>query len=217
MTSIRPEGQPDVLLGGNSLVSFDSGMPEPMRRDLLDCLRYCDVRANEKHDRHEAWTRWINAYQGGLFKHGFALSGVLPHDIVTVSDATELRHAISATIQAASNEALSRLASQALERMLGSPHAQSFFNGWFTAGRSESMQVVPCGLQATEVVDVMICGLKMQTQTTDGSWFARATSSMTITIDGGAFRYSAQAYAPYREKIRQRLRDESLNYFNHLP
>lgn len=217
MTSIRPEEQPDVLWGGNSLVSFESGMPESMRRDLLDCLRYCEIRANEKHDRQEAWTRWISAYQGGLFKHGFTLSGVLPHDILTVNDAAELRSAISTIIQAAGHEALSGLVSQALERMLGSAHAQSFFNGWFTAGRSESMQVVPCGLQPAEVVDVMICGLKMQTQTTDGSWFARATSSMTITIDGGAFRYSAQAYAPYREKIRQRLRDESLNYFNRLP
>lgn len=217
MVSIRSDGPSGVLLSDNNLVSFSQEMSEQERRDVIDCLRYSQSLANRKHSRHQAWGRWLNTYQAGLFNNGFTLSGALLYEILSISDARELRHVMGKAIEAAGHQALSGLAATALETMLDSHHAQSFFEGWFTAGRSESMQVVPCRRDAAGFVEVMICGLQMHTEEMAGSWFKRPTAQMTITIDGAAFIYSAQAYAPYREKIRKELKEYTVIYFDGLP
>lgn len=215
--SIRSDGQAGVLLSGNDLVSFSEDTSQQERRDILDCLRYSQSLANKKHDRNRAWRRWINTYQAGLYKSGFTLSGALPHEVRSISDSRELHHVMGNVIEATGHQALSVLARTALQTMLGSPHAQSFFDGWFTFGRSESMQVIPCRKDAAGFIDVMICGVQMHTEETAGSWFKSPQALMTIAIDGGAFRYSAQGYAPYRQMIRNELKEYTLIYFDRLP
>lgn len=208
--------QTDSLLTGSSLVSFSSGMSEQERSDILDCLNYSETRANKKYQRREAWSKWINQYQAGLFNNGFTLSGVLMDNTLTISKPADLVHATRDAIQTSGHLELSDLAYSALNRLLGSQQAQTFFQDWFSVSQSESLQVVPCRKEEGGGISVMVCGLRMQTDVTGGSWFKRPTSAMTISMDGGAYLYTAQGYAPYRDRVTRGLERYARHYFESL-
>ncbi|MCO8170968.1 hypothetical protein NJC40_24685 [Pseudomonas sp. 21LCFQ02] len=217
MAPTRPEGQANVLLSRDSLVSFASDLSSQERRDILDCLHYSQLRADEKRDRRQSWVSWIRLYQAGLYNNGFTLSGALEHKILSIHDPRDLHAVVRDAIQGTGHQALSVLADSALKALLRSPHAQAFFQDWFSDGQSESMQVVPCCADENGLIDVMICGIRIQTEGAVRSSFSRPTARMTITINGGAFRYSAQAYDPYRNKILQGLERYALTYFDSVP
>lgn len=201
---------PDALLEGDGVVSFSRDMSELERRDILDCLRYSEIRANQRYRRDQDWIRWINAYQGGMLTNGFTLNGGLLHDVLTVTNARELRAEIGNAVEAAVSRELAELASTALEALLNSTHANAFFNDWSTVGKSKSLHLVPCRKEATGLIDVMTCSLQMQTVASPPLSRAR------ITIDGGAFTYSTEGYAPYREQIRKEVKEYSANWFERL-
>lgn len=209
--------KPDALLGDDCVVSFSSGMSESQRRDILDCLRYSEIRANKSYSKDQDWTRWINAYQGGMLTNGFTLSGGLLHDVLTVTSARKVRAEIGSAVEAAVNRELSELAATALETLLNSPHANAFFKDWSTAGRSKILHRVPCRKGGGGRIDVMICSLQMLTVAKPGTWVDPSISLARITIDGSAFTYSAEGYAPYREQVRREVRDYSATWFENLP
>jgi len=210
------DSESNILLSGQSLVSFSSGMSEQERVDILDCLNYSETRADRKSDRSQAWRKWINSYQAGLFNNGFELSGALAYNVIAITERRELLDVARTAIQASGNTELSDLAHAALSTLLQSQQAQDFFENWLSVGSSESFQVVPCHKDATGAIDVMVCGMQMQTGVTDGSWLKRPQSLMTVRMDGGAYRYSAQAYEPYRAKVSKGLERYSRIYFESL-
>ena len=210
------DSQSNTLLSGQSLISFSSGMSEQERIDILDCLNYSEIRADRKSDSRQAWRRWINHYQAGLFNNGFELSGALAYNVVAITERRELLDVARTAIQASGHNELSDLAHTALNTLLQSQQVQTFFEGSFSVGQRESFQVVPCRKDATGAIDVMVCGLQMQTEVTDGSWLERSQSLMTVRMDGGAYRYSAQAYEPYRAKVTKGLERYSRIYFDSL-
>ncbi|EPJ79631.1 hypothetical protein CFII64_20473 [Pseudomonas sp. CFII64] len=210
------DAQSGVLLCGQSLVSFSSGMSEQERNDILDCLNYSELRADGKSDRRQAWRKWINHYQAGLFKSGFELSGALSSNIVAITERRELLDVARDAIQGSGHRELSELAHSALNTFLRSQQVEAFFQNGFSVSQNESFQVVPCCRVATGAIDVMVCGIHMQRDTTDGSWLDRPESFMKIRMDGGAYRYSAQAYEPYRAKVTKGLERFSRIYFDSL-
>ncbi|MDB6142827.1 MAG: Uncharacterized protein JWP80_1871 [Pseudomonas sp.] len=168
--------QSNIVLTGNSLVSFSVDTSKAERDDILDCLTYTELRASKKFNRRTAWSKWLNRYEAGLYNNGFQLNGVLNSDTITINNYRELPGVAGAVIQTASRETtehqeLARLAGSALDRMFDSDHARVFFRDWFSAERSESFQVLPCRKRATGQVEVMVCGIQMVTQTTEASWF----------------------------------------------
>jgi len=210
------DGQSDVLLSGQSLVSFSSGMSEQERNDILDCLNYSELRATRKSDRRQAWRKWINYYQAGLFNSGFELSGALNYNMVAITERQELLEVARNAIQTSGHAELSELAHKALNTLLRSQQVEAFFQNGFSVSQSENFQVVPCRRVSTGAIDVMVCGIHMQRDTTDGSWLDRPESFMKIRVDGGAYRYSAQAYEPYRAKVTKGLERFSRIYFDSL-
>ena len=208
--------QPDTLLSGNSLVSFSSGMSEQERSDILYCLNYSEARAYRKYHRLNAWPKWINQYQAGLFNNGFKLSGVLSSDDLVITQPRDLLFVARDAIQTTGHSELSDLAYFALDKLLSSQQAQTFFQDWFSVSQSEGLQVVPCRKEATGGIEVMVCGMRMHTEVAAGSWLKRPTSSMTISMDGGAYLYTTQGYEPFREKVRKSLERETRLYFERL-
>lgn len=208
--------QAHALLGDNSLVSFSSGLSDQGRNDILECLSFADTDASQKHSRRDAWTSWINRYQRGLFNNGFTLSGVLNSEILSITDRRDLPDVARKAIQASAHTELAELARSALDTLLRGAHAESFFQGWFKSGLSESFQVVPCRKDATGRVEVMVCGFNLRTETLQGGWLEDSLSGMTLRVNGGAYMYSPEAYEPYRERVLARLEKHSLRYFESL-
>lgn len=204
------KAQSNIALTGTSLVSFSPDVSADERGDILDCLTYTELRANERFDRRAFWREWLNRYQAGLYRNGFGLNGVLTSNTVTVNHYRELPNVAGELIQTASRETtnhreLARLARSALTAMLNSDQAQVFFHDGFRTERSESFQVVPCRKNDSGHIEVMVCGMQMITQTIEGSWLQRASARMTVSVSGNAFLYSREAYEPYREKVESRL------------
>lgn len=210
------DARSDKVLVGQSLVSFSFDMSENERNDILDCLNYCETRADRKYDRHGGWKKWINRYQAGLYNNGFKLSGALDSNTVQVSHIREVPEVLRTAIQTSGHPRLAALGHATLERMLGSSHAQSFFQRWFSAGLTESLQVVPCQRAPSGDIEVLICGVRLVTERIEGAWFQAPHSSMMISVDGGAYLFNEQAYGPYREKVESALVRYTRIYFDSL-
>lgn len=213
--------QSNSVLTGNSLVSFSPGTSAEERGDILDCLTYTELRANKKFDRRTGWSKWLNRYEAGLYKNGFALSGALSNNTITVDNYRALPSIADEMIHTASRDAtehreLARLASSALNAMFESDQAQVFFRDWFSTERSESFQVVPCCRNESGHIEVMICGMQMITETVEGSWFHRASALMTVSVSGGTYLYSREAYEPYRNKVESKLAEQTYAAFQNI-
>lgn len=209
------EGVSGVLSGSN-IVSFSDDLSEQVINDILDCVCYSEIVASEKSDRQKAWFGWINRYQGGLLKSGLKINGVLDDRTVSIEHHRELPYVAFRLIQDYGHQELGKLARASLDALLRGDHAQSFFKDWFSNSVSESFQLVPCRQAASGDVEVMVCGLQLVTESTQGGWFQRPDARMTIHVDGGAFLYKPETFAPHRAKLNERLQKYSGEYFDSL-
>jgi len=210
------DGKGGILLSGSNLVSFSDDLSEQEENDILDCVTYSELVASEKSDREKAWFGWINRYQGGLLKSGLEISGVLNSNTFSISHRRELPYVASRLIHAYGHRELGELARSSLEALFRSDHAQSFFEHWFSNSVSESLQLVPCRQTVSGHVEVMVCGLQLVTESTQGSWFQRSEARMTIHVDGGAFLYKPEGFASHRAALNRRLQRYGRNYFDSL-
>ncbi|MBD8571999.1 MULTISPECIES: hypothetical protein [Pseudomonas syringae group] len=208
--------QAPLLMTGHSLVSFFADASEQETNDILDCLNYSEIRAGRKFDRQQDWSKWINRYQAGLYQNGFSLSGALNKETFLINEPRDLLVATRDVIRGSGHAELASLASEALGKLLSSHQMKAFFEDWFSTSRGESLQIVPCRQSTAGAVDVLVCGIHMQTESTGGSWFTRPTSTLNIRIDGGAYRYSADSYEPFREKVVDNLDRYTRIYFENL-
>lgn len=205
-----------ILLSGSSLVSFSDGLSEQEENDILDCVTYSELVASEKSDRQKAWFGWINRYQGGLLKSGLKISGVLDSNTLSISHHRELPYVASRLIHDYGHRELGELARSSLEALFRSDHARSFFKHWFSNSVSESLQLIPCRQTESGYIEVMVCGLQLITESTQGSWFQRPEARMTIHVDGGAFLYKPEGFAPHRATLNRRLQKYGGEYFDSL-
>jgi hypothetical protein len=208
----------DSLLVGDNLVSFGTGISQELRNDILDCLLYAQLSADEKYNRSRAWRPWIEQYQRVIYRNGSRLTGAVNPTRLTIKRLRDLRYLpINATGTATSPQ-LRALMRGSLDMLLNSGHAQTFFNSWFSAGRSESFQVVPCMQDEQGGVTILVCGLQMTTTALRQGFFFWDVlgGEMMVQSNGASFRFTAQNYEPYRTKIRDRLADNALRNIQEL-
>jgi hypothetical protein len=208
-----------AVLVGKNLASFAAGMSAQDRQDIKDCLLYAELRANEKYDRQTLWASWMNRYQRELVKLGFVLNGILVEGPpIRIWTARDFNRVTFRTLEQAGSRRLVELAQVSFEAMKTSAHAKMFLASWFSSGRSESFQVVPCEKTADGDVQVMVCGLNMITDVVvKGMFFWKDIyPEMTIRINGGSFVLNPDAYAQHRERVRAQLGDDAQRYITEL-
>lgn len=196
-----------ATLVGDSLLSFGDGIDQPLREDILDCLMYAQLSADKKYLKRTAWKPWIEQYQRVIHQNGGSLNGAIDPMNLKIKRLRDLRNLPLASRGTATSPQLRALMNASLETLLDSPHAKTFFNSWFSSGRSESFEVVPCQIDDEGGVTILVCGLQMTTTAvSNAAFFWQALSGeMTVRSNGASFRFSAQGYAPYRDKIRNYL------------
>ncbi|QSB19744.1 hypothetical protein JN403_01220 [Pseudomonas sp. 15A4] len=210
------EARANTVLTGQSLVTFSSEVSDRERNDILDCLNYTETRAGRKFDRQHAWKKWIERYQAGLFNNGFKLGGVLESNVIRIQHRRELPEVVRSSIQATGSPQLGAQGRSALEAMLHSSEVQSFFEDWFSTGKAEAFQVVPCRKASDGHIEVMVCGLNMIVETAVDGWLTAPRLTMVIHVDGGSYLYDKKAFEPYREKVLGTLERYSRLYFDAL-
>lgn len=201
-----------ALLMGDSVLSFSEGTPQSLRDDILDCLLYAQLSADKKHQKRRAWKPWIEQYQRVIYQKGSPLNGAIDPMHLTIKRLRDLRDLPLRSTGTATSPELRALLRSSLETLLDSTHAQAFFNSWFSVGRSESFQVVPCQMDERGGVTILVCGLHMTTTAiSHAPFFWQAlTGEMTVRSNGASFLFTEQGYAPYRKQIRDYLTDNAL-------
>lgn len=191
----------DILLGGTNLITFSSGTSAEEKSDILDCLAYSEIKANAKYSRKKSWAQWVDRFQLGFYKNGFEITDALPDERFTLTDPRDLSSVVEDAIATAENGELEQLARSAFNELLHSNDGKGFFRDWFSRERSENVQIIPCRKDAYGRVEILFCGLEMNIGTTESSWYQGSRSKISVTIAGGTYRYSAQAYAPHRKNV----------------
>jgi hypothetical protein len=199
----------ESVLQGRNFVSFGPGIPAQLRADILDCLLYAQLSADQKYNRYRSWKPWIEQYQRIIYQKGGRLTGSVDPGAVTIRRLRDLRYLPASAFGRATSPELHALMAGSLHALFSSEHANTFFNSWFSSGQSESFQVVPCRASRTGALDVLVCGLQMTTRAVKpGPLFWDALSGdMTVRTNGASFSLTEQSYAPHREKISRYLTD----------
>jgi hypothetical protein len=203
-------------LQNGSLISFDERVLDTTKRDLLDLLMFVQLSCNDLHDRRQRWMQWLQSYQQLAVSVGLVRVGNLRPSKLKIKSAAELKRLPLDASGVTSSTELKRVADRALDQLLGSEHAEAFFSKWFTAGRSESFEVIPCVSDSQGGATLFVCGMQMHSSALDAQipwyWLASPASivyglsgALTVTSSGGAFRYTPHAFAPFRQKVRSFL------------
>lgn len=194
---------PKNLLMGRSLVSFEATISATLRDDVMNCLLYAQLSADTKYDRKRNWRRWVEQYQRVIYQKGGLISGAINPVRLDIRHLRELRHLPYRLAGGATSPTLQALLEASIMQLMDGEHAQAFFGSWFTTGRSESMQVIPCQASGSTGASIMVCGLHMTTRAlAQGSWFWEILSGvMTVRANGASFTLTEQNYAPFRQQI----------------
>ncbi|MBC3951360.1 hypothetical protein [Pseudomonas folii] len=209
------------LILGSNLVSFLPGISAEERSRTLDCLMFCELRANQAADRVKQWDRWIDTFQRMLPVTGFIQTAVLGGAPVKVSNKKRFQRESKKIVGRINSPSLGKAAEDALNTMFESPQAQSFFSSWlnFSSGRSDSFQIIPCMKSHTGHIEIAICGLQMITRTKlkpipVGPW--PFTYEMTLTLRGGCYAFESTNYNANRERIEQDLREGGAEFIERI-
>ena len=201
------------LLLGTNLVSFHSNITMSVRDDIKDCLLLAQLRASEQFDSERYWPQWVDAYRRTLISVGSNLSEVIDRPQVKVKTQKYFQVEAAKLVASMPSPSLSVAANDALDAMYQSAHAKTFYESWFSSGRSDSFQIIPCEKTHAGDIDIMLCGLQMTTRTkvTDirpvffPIW--PFSYELTLLLRGGRFLFSEAAYGPYRQSVRAELRE----------
>lgn len=197
------------LIGGN-LVSFSQGIAADLKAEIMDCLLFAQLSADAKYQRGAQWKPWIEKYQKVIFNNGSPLSGAIDPLHLTIKRMRDVRNLrLSGT---ATSPQLQALVQRSFDQLMDSDHANAFFSKWFTSGRSESFQVVPCQSDGRGGATVMVCGLQMTTREWgSGLYFWQILNGeMTVRANGASFRFTRAGYEPFRQAIQDALADHAL-------
>lgn len=197
-------------LVGNTVTSFLSGISGDQRTRILRCLLFAELSADKIADPKAAWEQWIDVYQQMLGVAGFDLVAPLDGGPVTVSNKKGFKREGARIVSRVRSRDLAAAAQGALDILFNSPHAQSFFKDWFnfSAGRSDSFQIIPCRKNPSNQIEIAVCALHMTTRTKlnripIGYW--PFTYVMTLLLRGGSYSFNERRYEANRARIDREL------------
>lgn len=202
---------PKSLTMGNSLVSFTPSIGGQRRADVLDCLLYAQLMADQKYDRKRDWKRWMEKYQKVIYERGGQIKGGIDPVRLRIKNMWDLRIINHQFVRYTQPPELQMLLRRSIDTLMESDHAKIFFKSWFVRGRSESMQVIPCADLGNGEIAILICGLQMTTRISLGAGWDLISREMELRCEGASFHLSEQGYAPFRDEISKYLAQQAGN------
>lgn len=203
--------QTESRLLGNSLVSFGESVSADLRADVMDCLLYAQLSADGKYHRARQWRQWIEQYQRVIYQKGSRISGAINPIRLEIRGVRDLQRVPAQLAGQATSPELRQLLARSIQTLMDSDHANAYFHSWFTAGRTESMQVIPCTMNELGGVNILVCGLQMTTQAVAHGGFIWEFFSglMTVRGNGASFLMTEEGYAPHRASIARYLASQA--------
>ena len=195
----------ESCLYGTNLVSFGEGIEEGLQQDVLDCLLYAQLKADGETSRQNDWRGWLHAFQQSMGSAGARQSDVVGDNMMIVRGLRDLRN--PRFLGADSSAELRDLFNRSIDALMTSEHANTYFRSWFTSGRSESFQVVPCVMETDDEVTIMLCGLQLTTLAFRSGFFFWDVlrGEMRVHYAGAAYRFSRTLFEPSRSQVQETL------------
>ncbi|GFM78701.1 hypothetical protein PSCICM_45200 [Pseudomonas cichorii] len=213
------------LLMANNLVSFLPGFDAQERADIQDCLLLAELCAFDAFDRKKNWDGWINAYQQKLVVCGLSRTSAIDQKSAVFKKPKDFQSQAALLVARITSPRLAELAKSSLQDMFNSEHAKVFFSSWFSVGRSESFQMVPCEKRESGQIHIVICGLKMLSLTKPKPWYSWISKipmwplsyEMKLLLKGGGFVFDNTQYALNRDRVRKELQDRGAERIKRIP
>ena len=195
----------ESFLYGTNLVSFGEGIEAALRQDVLDCLLYAQLKADGETSRQQDWRGWLHACQRSMHEAGARQSAVVGDDVMIIHGLGDLFN--PRFLGAASSIELRGLFNHSIDRLLTSDQAKTYFRSWFSSGRSESFQIVPCVMESDDEVTIMLCGTQLTTLAFRPGFFFWDVlrGEMRVHYAGAAYRFSRKLFEPSRLKVQETL------------
>lgn len=195
----------DSVLCGNNLMSFGDGFSADLRQDILDCLLHAQFRADDETSVQRNWRGWLEAYRGSVDDAGAQRTAIIADSTFMIRRLRDLRH--EPFLNGFPSAELRALFGHSFDTLMNSGQAKAFFNSWFSSGRSESIQVVPCVMSGEGNASIMLCGLQMTTMAFRKGFFPWQVLSGEMRVDcaGAAYLFSRELFDPARLRIQDEL------------
>ncbi|QHF01590.1 MULTISPECIES: hypothetical protein [Pseudomonas syringae group] len=195
----------ESCLYGTNLVSFGEGVEAGLRQDVLDCLLYAQLKADDETSRQHNWRGWLHAFQHFMQKAGARQSAVVGDNMMIVRGLGDLSN--PRFLGASSSAELRGLFNRSIDTLMTSEQAKNYFRSWFSSGRSESVQVVPCVMERDEEVTIMLCGIQLTTLALRPGFFFWDVlrGEMRVHYAGASYRFSRTLFEPSRSQVQETL------------
>lgn len=192
---------------GSSLVSLYEGIKAPDRGDIMECLLAAHVFAGRHFDQRQDYSNWFFRYRRRLQSRGCVFVSPIIHQPQVIFGPTELDSVTFSIVQSVGSETLAELAQAAWKAMQVNQYAEAFFSRGDGNGELGNLQIVPCSLDASGDIIMLICGIRLTgtVDIKDFDFWSETRREMLLRITGGVYRFDRAAYAQYREQIRSDL------------
>ncbi|MCF5164883.1 hypothetical protein GIW45_12580 [Pseudomonas congelans] len=198
-----------ALLTEASLLSFARNVEPDVRQDIIDCLHHARLVADDHHSSRTNWRAWLDAYQRSITATGGSRSAGINDARLRIHSFRDIGKLQLPVVDNAAE--LRQLYRSSLDRLLSSEHAANFFGSWFTSGRSESFQLMPCAMRNKDEVSIILCSLQMTTLALrPAQYFWQILGGeMQVHAVSTAFRFSRQSFEPFRQTVQDALADRA--------
>ena len=199
----------EALLAGASLLSFAGNVEPDLRQDITDCLQHARLVADDRHSSRMNWRAWLDAYQRSIAATGGPRSAGINDARLKIHSFSDIGKLQLPVVDNAGE--LRQLYRSSLDKLLNSDHATRFFRSWFTSGRSESFQLMPCAMRNEDEVSILLCSLQMTTLALRPAryFWQILGGEMQVHAVTTAFRFSRQSFEPFRQTVRDALADRA--------
>lgn len=191
---------------GNGLVSLSTGINKQDREDLFDCLLRAERVAGQV-SRDEHFTYWAYRYGKALEQRSFVKLSPIMHEPMVIRSASELEEISFRVIESRGSARLARQAQASLQAMQIHHYAEHFFESINRNSVIAGFQVIPCAVDTTGAVMVLLCGIQMtgHVETRDFDFWSDSRSELMLRITGGAYRFDRRDYATHRDAVAREL------------
>ncbi|MGF6592122.1 hypothetical protein [Pseudomonas sp. 2835] len=202
----------EVLLTGESMMSFAPNLMKEERDDLFDLLMQADGFASRAFDRQQLWKSWMDRYRNRLEKHGCRPVSLITEPAQVVTSADQMQACIASITGRVATPLLARQVETTLKWVRDSQYAERFFRAGEQEEGFSSFLSVPSEKTASGDILLVVLGVNvtLSVETRDFDFWTSTRRDMVLRVVGGVYRFDRQVYDGYRQAIRADLRERAL-------
>ncbi|MBD8119847.1 hypothetical protein IFT62_01330 [Pseudomonas lutea] len=194
-------------LVGSNLVSLYEGVNRQDRENIMECLLGAHMFASRHFDQRRDYSNWFFRYRTRLQSRGCVFVSPIIHQPRVISSAAELDSSTFRVVRAVGSRILAELVQASWKGMRANEYANQFFKHGDADGVIGNVQVVPCTVEATGDINMLICSISLTgtVDIKDYDFWTETRREMLLRISGGLYRFDRTVYAAYRAQIRSEL------------